>query len=442
MKIRTVVLLLIVLALGSGLYLVKTGRLFSPKVETPVLPPVVAVIAPANDATIAKNVPIVATASSSEALASLAIFIDGTKKAQCQSSPCNYSWNTSLAAEGPHTIGATAASVSEKKSASSPVKVIVQNQAPAPVATSTSTSNTTFAQKPTATTSKPASSVPTSSTATTPADPKISAVTAQSSVASAIVVSWRTNVPTVGHVEYGETSGSYVKSSANETAYGTMHSVTITGLTAGTKYYYRVVASNAVGVSTSSPESSATVGSITISSVKSNSVAATTATITWATNLNTKGYILYGTQSSSSGTYNNQSGQTTSLMKSGSVDLSGLTSNTKYYYRVVAIDDAGNKNTSIEYNFTTSLIYGVSAERGSGGVAVNWTTNTLTKGEVRYGTQSSSSTYPFTSAESNYALTHSVLLGPVDAGTKYYYRIVTVDGSGVRYTSIEYTFTP
>ncbi|HEY2041037.1 MAG TPA: DUF4082 domain-containing protein [Jatrophihabitans sp.] len=82
--------------------------------------------------------------------------------------------------------------------------------------------------------------------------PAISAVAATGSGTSA-TVTWTTNVATTSSVAYG-TSTSSLNLNATAPGSSTSHSVTLTGLTVNTRYYYRVTSVDASGNSVTSPD--------------------------------------------------------------------------------------------------------------------------------------------------------------------------------------------
>lgn len=84
---------------------------------------------------------------------------------------------------------------------------------------------------------------------TTP--PTISSVSVSSITGSSATISWTTNEPSDTQVNYGLTS-SYGSSSSLNSSMVTSHSVTLTGLSAGTVYNYRVRSRDAAGNLTSS----------------------------------------------------------------------------------------------------------------------------------------------------------------------------------------------
>jgi hypothetical protein len=132
-------------------------------------------------------------------------------------------------------------------------------------------------------------------------------------------------------------------------------SVTITGLTASTLYYYNVTrCDSSNNCNTSGPNNFTTTAndltppnitnvinwSITNSSVIINSTASELSNTT----------VCYGnTTALGSCVYN------TSILINSSVTITGLTSNMTYYYNVTRVDVYGNANTSGPRNFTTNI---------------------------------------------------------------------------------------
>src|SRR5258706_571699 len=85
----------------------------------------------------------------------------------------------------------------------------------------------------------------TSQTSTIPA-PTISAVASSGLTASSVTITWTTNEAADTQVEYGTTTA-FGSSTTLNTTKVTSHSVTITGLAAGTSYVYRVKSRDAAG---------------------------------------------------------------------------------------------------------------------------------------------------------------------------------------------------
>lgn len=87
-----------------------------------------------------------------------------------------------------------------------------------------------------------------------------------------------------------------------------------------------------------------------ISSVSASSITSNSATITWTTNEASDSQVEYGLTAS----YGSQTVLNTSPVTSHSQNISGLTANTTYHYRVKSSDAAGNLATSADYTFTTA----------------------------------------------------------------------------------------
>lgn len=57
-------------------------------------------------------------------------------------------------------------------------------------------------------------------------------------------IGWTTAVPTIAHVEYGRTAGSYTKKNGNSAKFWLNKTEFISGLTPGTTYHFRIVAAD------------------------------------------------------------------------------------------------------------------------------------------------------------------------------------------------------
>ncbi len=86
-----------------------------------------------------------------------------------------------------------------------------------------------------------------------------------------------------------------------------------------------------------------------ISNVLADAITIDSADISWDTDEPADSTVEYGT---ASGSYTDTVSDL-NLLSSHSLALSGLTSDTTYYYRVISTDESGNTATSDEYSFTT-----------------------------------------------------------------------------------------
>jgi|GEM_PF-3746641 len=151
-----------------------------------------------------------------------------------------------------------------------------------------------------------------------------------------VTVTWATDRAATSQVLYGTTSsyGSAEPSTApSNTATANLkkeHSVSLTGLTPGTTYFYQVKSVDADDIVATSPNHSFNTTDLTVSAVTSGSVTNRTATVTWTTDDAASSQVEYGTTTSY--------GSTTTLnatnVTSHSVTLTGLQAETKYFYKV------------------------------------------------------------------------------------------------------------
>src|SRR6516225_8250086 len=61
---------------------------------------------------------------------------------------------------------------------------------------------------------------------------------------SSCAVQWATAVPTIGHIKYGPSVGSYPNSTPNSSTYSTSNAATFSGLSAGTTYHFQLVSAD------------------------------------------------------------------------------------------------------------------------------------------------------------------------------------------------------
>ncbi|HWO34743.1 MAG TPA: choice-of-anchor D domain-containing protein [Candidatus Acidoferrum sp.] len=135
----------------------------------------------------------------------------------------------------------------------------------------------------------------------------ITAVTATPTTTTA-TITWTTAVPANSQIAYGTTS-SYGSSSALNSNLVTAHSASLTSLTAGTTYHYRVLSADSTGVTVTGLDNAFTTTSATISV----SVSPTTATVASG-----------GTEQFSAQVTNTSSTAVTWSATSGTVSTTGL----------------------------------------------------------------------------------------------------------------------
>jgi len=237
----------------------------------------------------------------------------------------------------------------------------------------------------------------------------------------------------------------------------------LTGLTGGTKYYYRVQATNKAGatngaIRTFTTTAKAKASKPTVTTGAASLITKTTATIAGSVIPNgadTHFVFAYGTSSTLSGASKTASvdiGSGTSAVGI-SVHLASLTGGTKYYYQVQATNSAGATNGVIK-SFTTSGARMKPAVTTGAASSITGTTATIA-GSVNpngtdthfvfaYGTSSTLSGAKKTTSvdigSGTTAVSISANLTGLTGGTKYYYSVQATNSAGATNGSI-HSFT-
>ncbi len=160
-------------------------------------------------------------------------------------------------------------------------------------------------------------------------------------------IKWGTNRFASSFVEYGK-SMSLGKTNGQVDSL-TDHIVELTGLDAGSKYYYRAKYIDPDGnIGMSDILTFETLPPPTISEVEASDVGLDVATIFWTTNTSAKCTLHYGKGGSLSELIEETSSGSSHMIK-----LTGLDSTTDYSFQIDAIDDDLNEFSSDRYNFRT-----------------------------------------------------------------------------------------
>jgi hypothetical protein len=184
---------------------------------------------------------------------------------------------------------------------------------------------------------------------TTP--PTITGVSATALTSTSATIVWTTDEASNSRVEYGTTTA--YGGVASNPSIATAHSVSLTGLSPGTTYQYRVSSSDSAGntrisanftFNTAAADTTAPV----ISGVNATGVTARQATIGWVTDEVASSSVEYGTTTTYGSTTNR-----TALVTTHGITIANLTPSTLYHYRVRAVDATGNARTSSDFTFTT-----------------------------------------------------------------------------------------
>jgi predicted RNA-binding Zn-ribbon protein involved in translation (DUF1610 family) len=261
------------------------------------------------------------------------------------------------------------------------------------------------------------------------------------------VVSWSTNEPAQGVVEYG-TSAAYGQRMLDAT-FTLDHAITLAGLSASTTYHFRVSATDSSGnlanaedrtfTTLATPDTSPPV----ISNVRVSGVSDRVAVISWETDEPADSAVEYGISPSYG-----QRGEGAGFVKLHELTLSGLNASTTYHFRVLSRDATGNgPAASSDMSFPTlatpdaraPAITNARVEQiTSNSAIVLWDTDEVSDSFVEYGENSS---YGHSSADRSYLLAHSVLLQGLAGKTQYHFRALSADPSGNMGTGADMTFT-
>jgi hypothetical protein len=270
--------------------------------------------------------------------------------------------------------------------------------------------------------------------------------------ATSASVTWTTNEVSTATVFYSTNSeipeGSL---SSGATGYNLSHDVLITGLAHSTTYYFYVESCNASefcvqsSVSSLTTEFKDTVAPV-ISNIQVLNINHNSASISWNTDKNSTSFVEY---SLSPGFSTGEVVGSFDLVMSHLVNVSGLDSETAYYFKVISTDSAGNGSASAEVSFVTGadpadttppiLSFIDAVDIGYNTAKVVWTTDEPATSFVQFG---ETLLYGRTAGSYELVTDHFVEL-PKDlsANTLYNYRIRSTDASGNEAVSANYTFT-
>jgi len=281
--------------------------------------------------------------------------------------------------------------------------------------------------------------------------PVISGILASDITQTGATITWTTNEPATNQVEYGLTT-SYGSTTNLDENLATSHSVSLSGLTAGTTYHYRVKSEDASGneavsgdrvfTTLVSPDTTPpTISQVTVSSVSDTAV-----TITWTTDEGATSQVVYSTVPlHSSVVQPSWTPLDENLVTSHSVAISGLTAGTVYYYWVTSKDDSGNEAVSGDDTFSTSdtaapTITQVNvSDITESSVTITWITDEPATSQVEYGQTISYGLS--TTLDESLVTSHSISLGGLTPETTYHLRVRSEDGSANEAISGDYDFT-
>jgi chitodextrinase len=256
---------------------------------------------------------------------------------------------------------------------------------------------------------------------------------------TSVTVAWTTNEPAKGRVLYGTNTPPV--SGVDEATLTANHSMVVSGLSAGTSYYFQVTATDASG---NGPATSKVISFTTkavqdttpptiIDGPRVDYIDTTSAIISWSTNKASYGSVNYGLSGTSDGI-----AKDTILSSTHSVKITGLTSQTQYFFTVSSTDAAGHgPATSAVNSFTTLSVPDTTAPQVVGGpmvIAVTDNTATIQWDTDEPGTSGVSWNVNGTSyglvQNPSLVSSHLVTVTGLAAGTTYNFTVSSIDAAG------------
>ncbi|HEX4104537.1 MAG TPA: fibronectin type III domain-containing protein [Candidatus Paceibacterota bacterium] len=327
---------------------------------------------------------------------------------------------------------------------------------------------TTTAPEPTAT--EPTSTAPVAPTVEPAPDtipPTILSITAVSVDPTQVNIVWATDEASYGWVEFGPTSA--YNASTTENGPSLEHIATLTGLTAGSEYHYRIASVDEDGNKTYSANQTFVTASEPvfvdetppqITSVAIASTATSSATFSITTDELAVVQIEYGTTEN----YGSSTPPSEEFSVAQTATLVGLQPETTYHYRVIATDESGNSIASFDDTFITNslpvieiapppeeeptssgpiatpltIIQPEAIALATSTVTIAWSTNKEADGRIDYGVTDA---YGASVATSTQSLSHQFTLTGLSAGTAYVYKVTSQTASGETATVGELEFT-
>ena len=293
-----------------------------------------------------------------------------------------------------------------------------------------------------------------------PTDPIITNVATSSPTPSSITITWDTDVLSNSIVGYSTVPSNFTD---NVITVGTMvdnasgvigpHTVTLSGLTPNTTYYFNVKSISASNASSTADNGGSgysfrTPSGPTITGVSAVEVYNTFARIIWNTSENSDSTVIYSTSP------NLTSPITTSSSELGTfhdLTLTDLTPGTRYYFYVQSVNGVSitstDKNlvngTPQYFNLATTLdntaptISAVATTTSDNSANVTWNTNENADSQIVYGLTTDYGTT--TTLDSTFTTQHLVTLSSLASSTVYHFKIYSRDKNNNLAISSDYT---
>jgi len=246
---------------------------------------------------------------------------------------------------------------------------------------------------------------------------------------TSVGLSWVTaEYATAGKILFGTNANNLNGEVAGNS--GTNHSVTVSGLTPNTVYFFKAVSWDEFGQVKTSNEvlSFRTLPDWSIAGF-TGQAARTSASLQWATSeYATKGKVFYGTDPGALGAQTAE----TAVSTGHNVSISGLSPDTVYYFQAMSSDEFGLEKHSGVISIRTQADWGIIGFAGRPTrttVNLSWSTpDQVATGKVLYGTSAGNLAQQVAHVGAGTA--HSVTLTGLTPSTDYFFKAVSQDGQG------------
>ncbi|MBN1584822.1 fibronectin type III domain-containing protein [Candidatus Uhrbacteria bacterium] len=274
------------------------------------------------------------------------------------------------------------------------------------------------------------------------APPVISGMQVTQITATSVTVTWATDEPSTGFVDFGTAvPPPYSLTAGSASPLSVSHTVTLTGLSEDTTHNFQVRSADAAGnsaVSGNSTFRTAETVPPVISNVRALNITHNSARISWDTDENADSRVDYGLTVA----YGSSKADGTAVL-AHQIDLTGLTPNTTYSYKVTSKDAFGNSASSANLTFKTVLppppaISNVRATNVTETSArIQWDTTTASDSTVDYGLNDA---YGNRVAVATAVTAHAIQLNGLAKGKTYHYKVGSTDAYGQSAVSGNLTF--
>jgi phosphodiesterase/alkaline phosphatase D-like protein len=259
---------------------------------------------------------------------------------------------------------------------------------------------------------------------------------------------------TTWYFEYGTSTSYGTKTATKDAGSGTgavSVSASISGLTAGRTYHYRLTATSDAGTSHGSDQTFVASGQPAATTKPVSSVGDNNATFNASVGPNgnaTTVYFEFGTSTSYGSKSSSKSIGSGQSAQNVAIGVGGLAASTTYHVRVVAENANGTaRGSDVSFTTTGRPFATIAAASGVGSSGATLAGTVDPNGHAaswyfQYGTTTSYGTQTPTRSSSSKSGAHGVTeaITGLDAGTTYHYRLVAVNGIGTTFSN-DATFT-